>query len=269
MRINKFVALCTDLSRRTADGAVASGRISINGLTASAGSQVKPTDTVCLDGVKLTPRMQHTTIVLNKPVGYVCSRKGQGSKTIFELLPEAYQHLQPVGRLDKDSSGLLLLTDDGYLANELTHPSRGKVKVYEVTLDKPLQPLHQQMISDIGITLEDGLSQFLVTRRETRDKKYETRKEDVPRSSNQEIRQQPGSSPALTPYSLPLNSCMYEVRMTEGRNRQIRRTFAALGYTVTRLHRTQLGSYHLDSLASGTTALVSLPNSLLRNSNTK
>ena len=269
MRINKFVALCTDLSRRTADGVVASGRITINGLTATAGSQVKPIDTICLDGVKLTPRMQHTTIMLNKPVGYVCSRKGQGSKTIFELLPEAYQHLQPVGRLDKDSSGLLILTDNGDLANDLTHPSHGKVKIYEVTLDKPLQPLHQQMISDIGITLEDGVSQFSITKIEIRYKKYEIRKEDVPRSGNQEIRQQPGSSPTLTPYSLLLNSCMYEVRMTEGRNRQIRRTFAALGYTVTRLHRTQLGSYHLDSLASGTTALVSLPNSLLRNSNTK
>ncbi|QQS69949.1 rRNA pseudouridine synthase [Candidatus Saccharibacteria bacterium] len=244
MRLNKYIASASLLSRRAADQAIADRRVTLNGQITEAGSQVKPTDTVCLDGVKLTPCMQHTTIMLNKPVGYVCSRSGQGSKTIFELLPEAYQHLQPVGRLDKDSSGLLLLTDDGDLANQLTHPSRGKVKVYEVTLNKPLQPLHQQMISDYGITLKDGLSRFTVTKLETRDMRYESRKENISRSNYSKV----GSSDVSSTHDSVLmthDSHTYEVRMQEGRNRQIRRTFAALGYTVTTLHRTHFGSYNL------------------------
>lgn len=251
MRLNKYIASASALSRRAADQVIASGRVTLNGQIAETGSQVKPTDTVRLDGVKLMPRLQHTTIMLNKPVGYVCSRSGQGSKTIFELLPEAYQHLQPVGRLDKDSSGLLLLTDDGDLANQLTHPSHGKVKVYEVTLDKPLQPLHQQMISDYGITLEDGLSRFSVTTMEPRSTRHESRKENISRSDYSKV----ASSDVSSTHDSVLmthDSHAYEVRMTEGRNRQIRRTFAALGYTVTTLHRTQFGSYTLGDIAIGT-----------------
>ena len=162
MRINKYIAAGSSLSRRAADSAITAGRVSINGKPANLGSEVQSTDTVCLDGAKLTVPHAHTTVLLNKPVGYVCSRNGQGSKTIFELLPPDYQHLQPVGRLDKDSSGLLLLTNDGSLANRLTHPRYAKTKVYDVALDKPLQPLHHQMICDNGITLEDGLSQFQI-----------------------------------------------------------------------------------------------------------
>jgi 23S rRNA pseudouridine2605 synthase len=153
--------------------------------------------------------------MLHKPVGVVVSRNGQGSRTIYDLLPKELHALNPVGRLDKDSSGLLLLTNDGALAHELTHPSRQKVKVYEVTLDKPLQPLHQQMISDRGLTLEDGLSKFQLER----------------------LREG--------------NNAAWRVTIHEGRNRQIRRTFAALGYTVTSLHRTHFGPYRLGTLQIG------------------
>lgn len=250
MRLNKFIASASPLSRRAADEAIASKRVTLNGQTAVTGSQVKTTDTVCLDGVKLTLRLQHTTILLNKPVGYVCSRSGQGSKTIFELLPPEYNHLQPVGRLDKDSSGLLLLTDDGDLANKLTHPRYTKTKVYEVTLDKPLQPLHQQMISDYGVTLEDGLSRFTVTKLETRDMRHESRKENISRSDYSKVASSDVSS-THDPVLMTRDSHAYEVRMQEGRNRQIRRTFAALGYSVTTLHRTQFGSYNLANILIG------------------
>jgi 23S rRNA pseudouridine2605 synthase len=145
----------------------------------------------------------------------VCSRNGQGSQTVYALLPPKFASLQPVGRLDKDSSGLLLMTSDGQLAHELTHPSFQKVKVYEVTLDKDLQPLHRQMISDHGVTLDDGVSKFELERLHDSDEK------------------------------------IWHVRLHEGRNRQIRRTFAALGYTVTTLHRTKFGPYSLGSLAPG------------------
>lgn len=213
MRINKYVALSTGISRRAADSAIADGRVSVNGSAPKTGYSVKADDTVMLDGRAITPAVK-TTIMFNKPVGCVVSRDGQGSKTIYELLPPLYHHLKPVGRLDKDSSGLLLLTNDGDLANELTHPSRRKQKVYEVTVKQPLQPLHRQMISDIGVQLEDGPSKFELERRTEDDRDW-------------------------------------LVRMSEGRNRQIRRTFDALGYEVIKLHRTHFGEYKLDDLKSG------------------
>lgn len=215
MRINKYIAQSTGLSRRAADDAIAHNRVLVNGKLPEQGMDVSDTDHVTLDDQPVTPRTTTTTIMLNKPVGYVCSRDGQGSKTIYELLPQELHHLKPVGRLDKESSGLLLMTDDGQLAYELTHPSFQKTKVYEVTLDKPLAPLHRQMISDHGISLEDGVSKLMLERMQDGD---ETR---------------------------------WRVSMHEGRNRQIRRTFEALGYEVTSLHRIQFGIYNLGALGQG------------------
>ncbi len=214
MRINKFIALATGMSRRAADTAIEQGRVAVDGAPATAGSSIDPHQTVTLDGQSVTAQ-QHVTIALNKPVGYVVSRDGQGSKTIYDLLPTEYHHLKPIGRLDKESSGLLILTNDGQLAHDLTHPSKQKLKTYEVTLDLPLQPLHRQMIHDIGIGLDDGISQLNVERVADADDYH------------------------------------WIVRMKEGRNRQIRRTFAALGYTVTALHRTHFGPYTLNDLKDG------------------
>ena len=127
------------------------------------GSQVEPTDTVMFDNKRVGEKTAYTYVMLNKPVGYLCSRRSQGGvPTIYSLLPELYRPLKAVGRLDKDSSGLILLTDDGDFAHSMTHPKFYKTKVYEVELDTPLQPLHQQMISDHGISLEDGMSSFLI-----------------------------------------------------------------------------------------------------------
>ena len=136
--------------------------------------------------------------------------------TLYDLLPEKYRCLKTVGRLDKDSSGLILLTNDGDFAFEMTHPKFYKEKTYEVILDKDLAPLHQQEIADFGVKLEDGISRFMVIRNE----KYDDRKHFV-------------------------------VILSEGRNRQIRRTFAALGYTVVGLHRIQFGKYQLSGLKPG------------------
>ena len=220
MRLNKYIAVSSSLSRRAADAAIAAGRVTVNGKTPETGSQVKSTDVILLDGVKLIAPEAYETILFHKPVGYVCSKKGQGSETIYDILPKQYRHLNPVGRLDKDSSGLLLLTDNGALAEQLTHPRYAKMKRYEVSLDKPLEPLHGQMISDHGIMLDDGNSRFLITSSET-------------------------------------GKNTYEVQMTEGRNRQIRRTFAALGYAVKTLHRTHFGPYALSDLSAGSYQKVS------------
>jgi 23S rRNA pseudouridine2605 synthase len=213
MRLNKFLALYTGISRRSADTAVDEGRVLVNNLPAAPGQNVEKGDEVRFDDRIVTPEVKLRTIILNKPEGYVVSRAGQGSKTIYELLPNDLHHLKPVGRLDKDSSGLLLLTNDGHLAQELTHPKFTKQKVYEISLDKTLEPLHQQMISDYGIELEDGKSRLQLEK-------------------------------------INDDGAKWRVVMAEGRNRQIRRTFAAIGYSVGRLHRTQFGPYRLGDLGS-------------------
>lgn len=206
MRLNKFIALATGMSRRAADRATMEGRVSINGRTAKLGDIVSKDDTVALDGRPLEAIRNFTTIILNKPVGYVCSRRGQGSKTIYDLLPQQHHRLKPIGRLDKNSSGLILLTTDGELANSLTHPRYHKEKAYNVKLDKKLaSPDENRLLT--GVELDDGLSKFIKV------KQYSS------------------------------NTC--EVIIAEGRNRQIRRTFAAIGYKVEVLHRTQFGPYTL------------------------
>lgn len=212
MRINKFVATATGLSRRAADQAIADRRVLVNGTTPEVGAQIDSDTTVTLDGERIELPSELTTIMFNKPAGYVCSRAGQGSETIYSLLPAKFNRLKPVGRLDKDSSGLLILTNDGELANQLTHPRYVKTKVYEVLLDKALQPLHQQMITDHGVKLDDGPSKLMLA-------------------------------------GLDTQRTSWQVTMHEGRNRQIRRTFAALGYNVKRLHRTTFGPYQLGDLA--------------------
>ena len=210
-RLNKHLALHIGISRREADELIEKGSIAINGQRATLGARFNEGDSITVNGKPLDATAKHTYILFNKPVGYVCSRKAQGDNpTIYDLLPEAYRAFKPVGRLDKDSSGLLLLSNDGDFAFRMTHPKFRKIKIYHVRLDHPLEPLHQQMISDFGVQLDDGISKFLVSRLD-----------DAP---------------------------TYEVSMNEGRNRQIRRTFAALGYTVTYLHRTQFGPYSLEML---------------------
>src|ERR1044072_8278255 len=118
MRLNKFIAQHSALSRRAADSVIEQGRVRVNDAQPTPGQNVTDDDIVELDGQKLTIAPKVQTIILNKPVGFVVSRQGQGSRTIYELLPTELHHLNPVGRLDKDSSGLLLLTNDGQLAQQ-------------------------------------------------------------------------------------------------------------------------------------------------------
>jgi len=222
-RLNKYIALHLGLSRREADEFIQRGRVSINGAIAELGRQVEPTDEVSVDGKLVSNETAHIYLAFNKPVGYVCSRRAQGDNpTIYELIPKEYHQLKPVGRLDKNSSGIILLTNDGDFAFQMTHPKFHKVKVYEVSLDRDLEPLHQQMISDHGVTLEDGVSQLQLTRQS-----------DDSRSD-------------------------WIVTMSEGRNRQIRRTFSSLGYEVTNLHRTNFGNYSVGDIQPGEFEIVDI-----------
>lgn len=230
MRLNQYLAKYTNLSRRSADKAIMDGRVEVNGILASLGDIVVPTDTVTLDSHAISTSVHTLTLLLHKPVGYVCSRNGQGSQTIYDLLPPEYKHLNPAGRLDKDSSGLLLLTNDGDLANRLTHPKYKKQKVYEVTLDKPLNDTHFQQISQSGVSIDGKyISKFKLKKLDTRGLKQ---------------------TKSLVP------GTNFLVSIAEGKNRQIRRTFAALGYTVTRLHRTQFGDYSLSNLKQGEYSVI-------------
>jgi 23S rRNA pseudouridine2605 synthase len=214
MRLNVYIAQATGIGRRAADQLIMGGQVRVNNILPTAGYKVEASDVVTLRNKQIYIPSDTQTILMHKPTGYVVSRNGQGSKTIYELLPEELHHLKPIGRLDKDSSGLLLLTNDGQLAEQLTHPRYEKQKRYVITLKSPLQPLHHQMIHDHGIMLADGLSCLSLEPLKT------SRKE-------------------------------WQVIMKEGRNRQIRRTFEALGYQVIHLHRTEFGSYRLGSLAPG------------------
>ena len=214
-RLNKYLAFHLGLSRREADDLISKGSILVNDAKAELGGRVEDGQKVYVRGKLVEPKTAYTYLALNKPEGYVSSRKQQGdTPTLYSLLPKEFHTLKPVGRLDKDSSGLLLLTDDGDFAFQMTHPKFYKVKIYEVSLGAPLEPLHQQMISDYGIQLEDGPS------------KLSLQSQDDSRKN-------------------------WTVTMHEGRNRQIRRTFSALGYGVTKLHRTNFGNYSLNSLESG------------------
>lgn len=262
MRINKFVARATGVGRRQADEFIAKGQVSLNGRPASMGERVNKTDAVTLRGAVLKLSGKSTYLVLNKPVGYVCSRRRQGeTPTIYELLPARYRSLKPVGRLDKDSSGLLLLTDDGDFAHRMTHPSFHKIKIYKVELDKPLEPLHQQMISDYGVALEDGISQFLIEKIETTSAgSSSARNSAFPAGQDMSSKRVTASGAAPSDlrseskagaYDGSGEKTIYQITMHEGRNRQIRRTFAALGYTVTRLHRTSFGNYSLGGMKDG------------------
>lgn len=219
MRINKFIALHTSLSRRRADEAVYQKRVKINGDIADQGAQVEDTDIVLLDDVPVRSQSSgKIIIILNKPVGYVCSRHGQGSRTIYDLLPMEYHNLKPAGRLDKDSSGLLVMSNDGDLLFELTHPSKEKIKIYEIILNKQLSSSDKNEI-DKGVDLADGMSRLKI-------------------------------SPLST------NRFEWRVEMHEGRNRQIRRTFSALNYEIISLNRIAFGEYSLGNLPKGAIKVI-------------
>jgi 23S rRNA pseudouridine2605 synthase len=214
-RLNKHIALQLGISRREADNLIEYDHVRINGEHVTLGARFEEGDEITVKNLPLAKNTAFVYLMMNKPIGYVSSRRQQGeTQTIYSLLPEQYHALKPVGRLDKDSSGLILLTNDGDFAYEMTHPKFYKTKIYEVSLDIELAPLHQQIIGDHGIQLEDGPSQLVLERTD------DTRKNWI-------------------------------VTMHEGRNRQIRRTFSALGYKVTKLHRTDFGHYSLGEIKPG------------------
>lgn len=205
------MAQSVGISRRKSDELIDDGRVLVNGEVARVGQRVDEKDTVLVDGSQVKPK-ELTYLALNKPTGFVCSRKQQDDKpTIFSLIPDEYSHLNVAGRLDADSRGLVVLTNDGDFANELMHPSKKKRKRYEVKLNKTISDSDIERICEGEINLSDGKSVLNVVRKDG----------------------------------------YLEVTMSEGRNRQIRRTFSELGYDVVDLYRTNIGEYGIEKLKEG------------------
>lgn len=215
VRLNKYLADCTGISRRKADAWIAEGKVRVNRRPAQVGQTINSqSDHVWLDGKPVLPQRK-LYVAFYKPAGYLTTRSDpEGRKTFYDLLPQKYQHLDPAGRLDRESSGLLLLTNDGDLLYRLTHPQFEHAKMYKVTVNKTLTPeVLQKLEAGILLQPEDRLAHARVM--EIRDMK-----------------------------SVVLS-------LTTGMNRQIRRSFEALGYEVVRLKRVSFAGVALGQLRPG------------------
>lgn len=202
IRLNRFVAQSGLCSRREADDFITAGLVSVNGvIVTELGTKVLPTDVVKFNDERLQGE-KNVYLVLNKPKGYVTTLEDDhAEKTVMELVQGACkERIYPVGRLDKNSLGLLLFTNDGDITRQLTHPSLRKKKIYEVTLDKALTRADFEQLAE-GITLEDGDIFFDEISYIKDDKKS------------------------------------VGVEIHSGRNRIVRRMFEHLGYKVTKLDR--------------------------------
>ena len=160
IRLNKYIANSGICSRREADELITQGLVEVNGkVVTEMGYQVQKTDRVVFDGQSITPE-KPVYVLLNKPKGYISTTKDEKArKTVMDLVANASPYrLFPVGRLDRQTTGLILLTNDGHLTKKLTHPSFGVKKIYHVTLDRKLSVEELRTIAD-GVRLEEGVAE--------------------------------------------------------------------------------------------------------------
>ena len=219
VRLNKFLASCGAASSRGADELIASGRVRVNSIVVTELGKMVETDndTVTLDGKKVEPVSKMTYIMLYKPKGCITSlRDEKGRKTVYDYLDVEVPHLVPVGRLDYDTEGLLLLTNDGELVNRLAHPSGEVPKSYLVRAEGEF-PEH------ILAKLRKGVEIDGVKTKRSKVKLLEQGEEEA----------------------------KLLVTITEGRNRQVRRMFEAVERNVVFLKRVAIGDLRLGGLARG------------------
>ncbi|MDQ3198525.1 MAG: rRNA pseudouridine synthase [Verrucomicrobiota bacterium] len=213
MRLNRFLAAAGLGSRRHCDELIAQGRVTVNGQPCSNfGTQIEASDHVKV-GSRLVRPAETLTLVLHKPAGFVSTRRDpNATDTIYDLLPAKFSRLFNIGRLDAQTEGLLLMTSDGDLAQQLTHPRYKVEKEYEVTLDRRWDPACGEKLLK-GVFLDGKRARL-------------ARLQSV--------------GPARV-----------RVVLQQGLNRQIRRMFYAVGHEVTRLVRTRIGHLHLGELPRG------------------
>lgn len=215
-RLQKFLSAAGVASRRHAEVLIRQGRVSVNGDVARLGMQVEPADEVLVNGVPVGPQAARL-LMLNKPVATITTMHDpQGRATVAALVPDDVR-VYPVGRLDVDTSGLLLLTNDGDLAHRLMHPSFGVTKTYRVLVQGRLTDADARRLAD-GVELEDGTTAPATAR--------------VLQSST--------------------DRSLLELAIHEGRNRQVRRMCEAVGHPVRELVRVGYGPLTLGDLKTGT-----------------
>lgn len=220
MRINKFISLCGIASRRAADTLIADGKVMVNGeVISDLGHQVdEEKDQVVVDGVRARLPKKCTTIMFHKPAGCVCTKDDpQGRQTVYDYLPPGYHTLKYVGRLDLQSRGLILFTDDGELLHRLTHPSYEIPRSYFVWTDRPLsEHAAQRLVDGVDIREEDA------------------EEEEIAFATD-----------------IYLEKGFAELVLTEGKNREIRRMMRAVGYEIRDLKRVSYCRLQLGDLPAG------------------
>jgi 23S rRNA pseudouridine2605 synthase len=218
-RLQKYMASCGVASRRKCEEIIAEGRVKVNGVTVrEAGLKIQPgKDRVTVDGREIIPANKPVYIMLNKPVGYVSTVRDQFMRpTVLDLVKGVKGRIYPVGRLDYDSEGLILLTNDGNFAYGLTHPRHKVDKTYMVVVQGRPDRIEIDRIRS-GVEIDGRMT-----------------------------------SPAdIRVESVQGNKTTFRVVIHEGRNRQVRRMFEAIGYTVVSLKRTGIGKLQLGTLAPG------------------
>ena len=217
MRLNKFIAKSGECSRRQADKYVKGGSVTVNGsLELNPAYQVLGADDIRFDGRRITSSEKTITILLNKPMGYITtSHDPFKRKTVMDLINHK-ERLFPIGRLDKDTTGLLLLTNDGNLANLLTHPKNKIPRIYELEIDKPFESWEKKKIS----------------------KKIYIGQKQWGKAEILEQKKNKGRTTVL-------------LRLYQGKKREIRRIVYRMKKTLFSLKRTQFGPIHLDNTPIG------------------
>lgn len=217
IRLNKYIASSGLCSRRKADELIESGLVQVNGKTVKElGFLVGEKDKVFVDKKMVRP-VKHEYYKFFKPAGYITTADDEkGRKTIYDLLPENLYHLKPVGRLDKDSTGLLILTNDGELINQLTHPSVKVPKVYLVKVDSKIHK-HELEQMALGIEIEKGKMAYA----------------------------------DITVLEADGKSTTMKITLFQGLNRQIRKMFEHFGYEVKSLKRIQHATVSIEGLRRG------------------
>ena len=217
MRINKFLAECGVCSRRAADKLIEDGAVKINGKVCSLGDEASVDDSVTVNGKKVGTVKKYDYYIMNKPKGYITSVKDdKGRKTVMDLMPSGEKRLFPVGRLDYDTEGLLILTNDGELTYKLTHPKNEVPKTYLVKTEKAITD--EELSKLRGGVYIDGVKTKKCNVRVIENKKEYAK---------------------------------LHITITEGRNRQVRKMFEAVGHNVAFLKRIKIGELTLSGLDRG------------------
>ncbi|WP_339847952.1 23S rRNA pseudouridine(2604) synthase RluF [Paenibacillus sp. FSL W7-1088] len=212
MRINKFISETGFCSRREADRLVESGKVTINGVTAELGSQAEDGDDVRINGQPIKEKRKHVYIALNKPVGITSTTERHIQGNIVDFVGHK-ERIFPIGRLDKDSEGLILMTNDGDIVNRILRAEGRHEKEYIVTVDRAVTPSFLRGMSTGVKILGEMTLPCTVTR---------------------------------------ISERVFRIILTEGKNRQIRRMCSAFGYEVRKLKRIRIMNIHLGGQATGT-----------------